>query len=85
MGITVTNAVLVVLQSYFLFMNFTVEKSYCERELKAGDTGFLIPETVEFCIQHNPLFLERPDWLRNATCISAYIFPLGYFFILVRF
>ena len=60
----------------------THHRSYCERELKAGDTGFLIPETIDFCVQHNPLFLERPDWLRNATCISAYIFPAGYLFIL---
>jgi hypothetical protein len=47
-----------------------------------GDQAFLIPETIDFCEQHNQLFLDRPDWLRNATCISAFIFPAGYLFIL---
>ncbi len=82
MGGLIINALLVALQLYFLFMNFTVEMSYCERKLERGDKGFLIPTTVEFCEQHNKLFLERPDWLRNATCISAFIFPAGYMFIL---
>ena len=64
-------------------MNFTVEHTYCVDTFKENDTRFLIQETVDFSRLNNPLFLARPEWLRVATCISAFVFPVGYFFILV--
>lgn len=65
---------LVLCQSYFIVMNVTVERCYCHDPLTAGDTRFLMPETLDFAKQHNPLFLERPRWMQMATCISAYVF-----------
>lgn len=26
----------------------------------------------QFCEKYNPLFLHRPEWMRVATCVSAY-------------
>ncbi len=39
-------------------------------------------ETLDFVSQHNKLFLARPDWMRNATCFSAYGLGCGYLLIL---
>lgn len=44
---------------------------------------FLMPETWAFVNQHNKLFLQRPDWMLAATCISTYVLLCGYFLILV--
>lgn len=81
-GTVVSNVVLVVLQCYFLLMNFTVELTYCHSPLGEAD-GFLVAETLEFAEKYNPLFLARPEWLRVATCISAYTFCFGYMTILL--
>ena len=70
------------LQVYFLLMNFTVERFYCHSEFKRGDTRFLVQETIDFCSKNNRLFLQRPLWMVNATCISAYVLSVGYLFIL---
>ena len=70
------------LQLYFILMNWTVELSYCSAPITEESDCFLCPETVEFCTAHNPLFLARPEWLRLATCFSAYAFCLGYLVIL---
>ena len=64
-------------------MNFTVERSYCARPLTPDDTGFLMKETYDFSVINNRLFLERPEWLRQATCLHAYVFPLYYSSVLV--
>ena len=70
------------LQLYFITMNWTVERSYCAAPITEESDCFLCPETHEFCAAHNPLFLARPEWLRLATCFSAYTFCLGYLVIL---
>ena len=70
------------LQLYFITMNWTVERSYCAAPITEESDCFLCPETYEFCTAHNPLFLARPEWLRLATCFSAYTFCLGYLVIL---
>jgi len=58
--ISVSNAILVALQAYFLLMNFTVERFYCMSDLGGEeDKRFLVPETVEFCKLNNPLFLAK--------------------------
>jgi len=62
------------MHSQFLTMNLTVERAYCHAPLSHTDTRFLIAETVDFCVMANPLFLARPEWMRMATCISAYGF-----------
>lgn len=72
-----SNLSLLLLQSYFLLMNFTVERSYCGDEFATNPTGFLIPETVAFCNLNNRLFLARPEWMVRATCVHSYIFPIG--------
>ena len=62
------------LMCYFMLMNVTVERSYCPAPITRESTCFLCQETVDFCEAHNPLFLERPEWMRLATCFSAYGF-----------
>eukprot|EP00240_Pyramimonas_obovata_P010935 CAMPEP_0118932508 /NCGR_PEP_ID=MMETSP1169-20130426/10466_1 /TAXON_ID=36882 /ORGANISM="Pyramimonas obovata, Strain CCMP722" /LENGTH=124 /DNA_ID=CAMNT_0006875177 /DNA_START=336 /DNA_END=710 /DNA_ORIENTATION=- len=44
-----------------------------------------MPETYAFAKEHNPLFLSGPDWLRAATCFSAYAFSAGYLGILIGY
>lgn len=72
---------LALLQAYFLLMNFTVEHSYCAAPL---DSGFLHRETIDFCSQHNKLFLDRPKWMVTATCASAYGLSSLYIFLLIN-
>jgi hypothetical protein len=81
--VSFSNGLIIGLQVYFLFMNFTVERSYCLSPFTDADNRFLVPETVAFCKENNPLFLARPDWLVMATCVSAFIFPLGYLSVLL--
>ena len=69
------------LQLYFITMNWTVERSYCAAPITEESDCFLCPETFEFCTAHNPLFLARPEWMRMATCYSAYGFVFGYVLI----
>ena len=71
-------AVVVVLQLYFLLMNATVEMRYCSTPLSPTQPGLLAKETYEFSTAYNRLFLARPEWMRQATCVSAYCFWLGY-------
>jgi hypothetical protein len=81
--VKISNVILILLQLYFLLMNFTVERYYCMGDLKKDDSRFLVKETIEFCELNNPYFLAKPKWLHIATCISAFIFPIGYGFILL--
>ena len=80
-----TSYLLILLQLYFLMMNFTVERYYCDSKgiVKEDDTRFLMKETLDFCNLNNPLFLAHPEWMVIATCFSAYVFPLGYITVLV--
>jgi hypothetical protein len=71
------------LQVYFLLMNFTVERRYCHHALVADDPSFLMKETYDFSVANNRLFLERPDWLRQATCIHSSIFWIFYLMVIV--
>ena len=66
------NALIVALMAYFVVFNLTVERAYCNAPLQRSSTMLLIAETVAFCEKANPLFLLRPEWLRLATCFSAY-------------
>uniref|UniRef100_A0A7S3K6A4 EXPERA domain-containing protein n=1 Tax=Aureoumbra lagunensis TaxID=44058 RepID=A0A7S3K6A4_9STRA len=64
---------LIPLQIYFVLMNVTVERFYCQTPFdNVTDKRFLVQETIAFCKANNPLFLERPRWMQVATCISAY-------------
>ena len=60
------------LMAYFVVLNLTVERAYCRAPLERNSTVLLVAETVAFCEKANPLFLLRPEWLRLATCFSAY-------------
>jgi hypothetical protein len=73
-----SNIILCTLQVYFILMSLTVERSYCDRPLVDGDSGFLMQQTYDFSVQHNPLFLERPEWLQKATCVHCKVFPFYY-------
>jgi len=75
------DALVFCLQCYFLLMSTTVERSYCWSSFEEGDKRFLLQETIDFCRLHNPLFLARPQWMRVATCLSAYCFAPCYLFI----
>ena len=52
------------------------------KPFQEGDDRFLVQDTINFCKENNPLFLERPSWLRTATCVSAFLLPIGYCFVL---
>ena len=73
--------VLCALQVYFVLMNLTVERSYCNRPLVDDDPSFLMKETYDFSVANNVLFLERPEWLLKATCLSSWV--LIYFYVAV--
>ena len=79
------DALLVALQSYFFLMNVTVERCYCHHTVQecVAQGSFLAEETLDFTKSFNPLFLARPEWIRVATCISAYGFPA--FYLLIAF
>ena len=79
----VTNLLLIILNAYFILSCLTVERNYCASELKSDDTRLLMKETYEYAKANNPLFFSRPEWLRNATCISSYGLVLGYVVIVV--
>jgi hypothetical protein len=79
----ILNIILLLLQVYFLLMNFTVERYYCESPFEVNDNRFLVQETIEFCQLNNQLFLQRPEWMVKATCFHSYVFPIGYFAIIV--
>ena len=76
---------LLALMGYFLLMNMTVERCYCHETVEAcAQAGKLLgKETLDFCRLYNPLFIARPEWMRVATCISAYGFCVGYALIAV--
>jgi hypothetical protein len=77
------NVIIAFLQLNFLFMSYTVERAYCKGPLETTDTTPLVKTTIEFCEQYNPLFLERPTWLVEATCIHAQLFWILYTAILI--
>jgi hypothetical protein len=60
-----------------------VERCYCEGPFRDNDDRFLIQETIDFCQENNRLFLLRPDWMVQATCISAYGLIFGYSLTLI--
>ena len=74
---------IVALQAYFVLMNVTVERCYCHHTVGecVAQGSFLAAETQEFCTKYNPLFLARPEWMRIATCMSAYGFAPFYVII----
>ena len=45
--------------------------------------NYVAKETVEFCNEHNRLFAMRHEWMVKSTCISSYIFSIGYTLILL--
>ena len=71
---------ILVLMVYFVTMNLTVERCYCKMTMEACAAADwpLAAATIDFCLQYNPLFLARPEWMRVATCVSAYVFCAGY-------
>ena len=74
------DVLLLALMAYFLTMNLTVERCYCAMTVEdCAAAGWpLAQETLTFCRAYNPLFLARPEWMRVATCVSAYVFACGY-------
>lgn len=75
---------LVALNSYFLWSCLCIERFYCAAPLSAESDGIL-KLTYDFSVENNPLFLARPDWLRYATCISAYGYAPFYALFVVAF
>jgi hypothetical protein len=73
---------IVALHAMYVLVSATVENAYCRAPLTASSSGFLLHETYEFAAANNRIFLERPEWLRIATCFSAYIFLPGYLLVL---
>jgi hypothetical protein len=71
------------LQCYFLTFAFTVERSYCAAPLTLNDSGFFVRDTYEFAKSYNPYFFDRPEWLRQATCVHGHLFWILYVAILV--
>lgn len=65
---------LVMLYGYFIFSCVFIESKYCfgSGPMDKNDTRFMMRETFDFSEKYNPLFLLRPDWLRLATCFSAF-------------
>jgi hypothetical protein len=47
-------------------------------EACVAENRLLAQDTLDFTRAYNPLFLARPDWMRMATCLSAYGFACGY-------
>jgi len=81
------DGLLLLLFCYFILMNVTIETTYCAKtlEVAAEEGKFLAQTTIDFCIDANPLFLLRPEWLRVATCVSAHLLVLFYLFFFVVF
>jgi len=70
--VSVSNFILIALQAYFLLMNFTVERFYCLSDLGgADDKRFLVPETVAFCKQNNPLFIAKVRSRARSQCLIS--------------
>ena len=76
---------IIILYGYFLFSCIFIERFYCEAPLQEDDTDWLLKATYEYSEKYNPLFLSRPEWLRAATCISAYILGSGYIIGVIAF
>src|SRR3990167_1709090 len=76
---------IVVLYSYFLCSCIFIETRYCAAPLNEDDEDALMKATYEYAIQYNPLFLTRPEWLRAATCLSAYGLSVGYVVGIIAF
>jgi hypothetical protein len=74
----VLNAVIAALQVIFVFTSFTIEREYCHAPLDPTSSTPFVKETIDFGIEYNPLFHERPEWLVKATCIHAYGFWIMY-------
>ena len=70
--------IIVLLYGYFLFSCIFIERFYCEAPLQEDDADWLLKATYEYSEKYNPLFLSRPEWLRSATCVSAYVLGFGY-------
>jgi hypothetical protein len=77
------NVVIAILQLNFLFISYTVERAYCSGPLDINDDTPLVKATITFCEQYNPLFLARPEWVVQATCIHANCFWILYGSILL--
>ena len=76
---------ILILLCYFLFSCIFIERHYCERGLEADDADWLMKATYDYSYEYNPLFLSRPEWLRAATCISAYGLGAGYIIGVITF
>ena len=65
---------LIILYLYFIFSCVAIERLYCfgSGPMDPNDNRFMMPETYDFSRKYNPLFLERPEWMRVATCFSAF-------------
>ncbi|KAK3236309.1 hypothetical protein CYMTET_53542 [Cymbomonas tetramitiformis] len=79
------DTLIIVLHCYFIFSCVFIEFKYCADGLSVDDNRFMMPETYEFAKQYNPLFLQAPDWLRTATCMSAYGLLPGYVMMVFGF
>lgn len=66
---------------YFILINLTIERYYCTSPFVDGDTRFLVQASIDFCRANNRFFLRRDEWLRVATCASAFFFWPGYLLI----
>ena len=61
-----------------MLMSNTVELEYCAGPLEPTSATLFVKESVDFTINYNQLFHERPERLVKATCIHAYSFWVLY-------
>lgn len=78
---------LILLYCYFVFSCTCIESTYCADSgpMDPTDQRFMMPETFAYASENNPLFLARPEWLRVATCFSAYGLMPFYLAMLITF
>ena len=78
---------LCLLFAYFIFSCMCIESKYCfgEGPMDPSDDRFMMKETYAFSREYNPLFLARPEWLRLATCFSAFGFLPFHLMLLAAF
>ena len=68
-------------------LSAAIETHYCSSPLTpaSADEPYMVRVTREYAETSNPLFLSRPEWLRVATCVSAYGLVWGYVAVLAMF
>lgn len=93
--VRVLDSFLLLLFTYYLWSCIFIERHYCKQmyrlpwnlgvEPLTEKSEGLLKMTYDYSIQWNPLFASRPEWLRLATCFSAYGLGAGYVILFLTF